>query len=54
MKPPRSILDKAFVYVPAARTDVAKTFKRIRDRERANAKEVAAVVAPITRKVRTA
>ena len=29
MKPPKSILDRSFPYVSSARTDIAKTFRRI-------------------------
>lgn len=29
-RPPRHIYSPAFVYVPAAKTDIAKTFARIR------------------------
>jgi len=36
MKPPRSILDSRFDYVPAAQTDIRKTL----DRERKRLKEV--------------
>lgn len=34
-KPPRSILDPAFVYVPAARTDIRATFARLRAEQQA-------------------
>ena len=30
MKPPKSLLDPAFRYVPAAKTDVAATIRRVR------------------------
>ncbi len=30
----KSILDPSFKYVPAAKSDIAKTFKRILDRQR--------------------
>lgn len=30
MKPPRSLLDPAFKYTPAAKTDVAATIRRAR------------------------
>jgi hypothetical protein len=35
MKPPRSILDKSFVYVPASKCDIRKSI----DRERKRLKE---------------
>ena len=56
MKPPRSILDPTFRYVPAASTDLGRTFARLRRelsaRDRANAEETARVVRPITRKAK--
>lgn len=54
-----NILDKRFKYVPAAKTDIAKTFKRIlaekkakEAQQAANAAEAQAVVAtfPVRRK----
>ena len=30
----KRILDKSFRYVPAAKTDIRRTFKRIRDQQR--------------------
>lgn len=56
-KPPRSILDPAFKYTTAAKTDIAKTFRRIR-REQQEAAKIAAAsnVKPMiakTRKVAT-
>jgi len=54
MKPPRSILDRSFRYVPAVKTDVAATFARVRReqlaRDRATTEETARVVRPLTRK----
>jgi nucleoside-diphosphate-sugar epimerase len=42
---PTSILHPAFVYVPASRTDVAETFRRIREQQAqakpANVKQIA-------------
>ena len=35
MKPPKSILDPAFSYTPAAKQDCAATFKRLRKEMRA-------------------
>lgn len=53
------ILDKSFKYIPAAQTDITRTFKRIRaeqkakaEREAQNAKEAADKTT--TLKVRTA
>lgn len=41
MKPPRSILNKSFPYVPAHATDVRATFERIRrELERAEQKRL--------------
>lgn len=47
----KSILDRTFKYVPAAKTDVRKTFARIR-REQREAEEAAKVsnIKPIKRK----
>lgn len=45
MKPARSILDKQFKYVPAARTDLAATFRRLRREQERNK----AVVTPLKR-----
>ena len=39
MKPPKSILDPTFVYVPEAQTDVRKTFARIRREQKAQAEQ---------------
>jgi hypothetical protein len=46
MRLPRSILDRAFEYTPSAKTDLKRTFKRIRrehledqQRDAANAQE---------------
>lgn len=44
MKPPRSILDPAFRYTPAVKTDLRATFARIR---REQAKQVPTPVIPI-------
>jgi len=51
MRPPRSILDRSFEYTPSAKTDIKRTFKRVRreqleDQQRAdaNAKEAQAKV----------
>lgn len=38
MKPPRSILDKSFPYVPAHKTDVRATLERVK-REQAEKKK---------------
>lgn len=53
----KSILDKSFRYVPAAKTDVRKTFARIRREQAAAAAEQAASqtnVKPITTNQRKA
>lgn len=51
MKPPRSLLDRTFRYVPARLTDVRKTFKRVREELRANQDRADKVVRSIaTRK----
>lgn len=48
-----NILDKRFKYVPAAATDIRKTFARIERERKKNAAEVQQVVTPLpTRKVR--
>jgi len=43
----KSILDPTFRYVPAAKTDVAATFARIRREQRATEAERVRVVRPI-------
>jgi len=43
----KSILDPTFKYVPAAKTDVAATFARIRKEQRAQEAETRRVVRPI-------
>lgn len=43
------ILDKSFRYVPAAKTDIRKTFKRIRAEQQKNAEEAAVKVKPIVK-----
>jgi hypothetical protein len=43
----KSILDRAFRYVPAAQTDIRRTFDRIKREQRANERERAVKVAPI-------
>jgi len=45
----RSILDPSFKYVPAAKTDVAATFARIRREQKAQAEETRKVVTPIAK-----
>ena len=47
MKPPRSILDRAFKWVPPANTDVAATFARIRRENRALAESTRIKVTPL-------
>lgn len=48
--PTKRITDPRFKYTPAVRTDVAKTFARIRrEQEAANKERAAAVVQPIRR-----
>ena len=50
MKPRTSILSPDFRYVPALRTDVARTFARIRREQREQAKQqhdVATAIIPI-------
>ena len=47
MKPPRSILDPAFKYVPPAKQDCAATFRRIRRELAEQALQTSKVVAPI-------
>ena len=39
----KSILDRSFKYVPAAQTDVAKTFKRIIAQQKAEAEALKAL-----------
>ncbi len=55
-KPRIPITDKAFRYIPAAQTDLAKTFARERARLKAeqtrNAEEVKAKVRPLAQWVR--
>ena len=43
----KRILDKSFRYVPAAATDIRKTFQRIRAEQRKNAEEAQAKVQPL-------
>lgn len=50
MKPPKSILDKSFKYIPAAQTDLAKRFAAIRREQAAQAKLPTATVRAIGRK----
>jgi hypothetical protein len=51
----KSILDPSFAYVNAAKTDIRKTFERIRLEQKAAAAPVAATnVKPILRKRKTA
>ena len=45
----KSILDPTFRYVPAAKTDVAATFARIRREQKAQAEERVRVVTPIAK-----
>ena len=45
----KSILDRSFVYVPSARTDIRKTFARIRREQTEQTKEREAKVTPITK-----
>jgi hypothetical protein len=52
VKPPKSILDAAFRYVPSAATDLAKTFERIRRQQRDQKKKDDAVKAEADAKVR--
>ena len=51
MKPPRSILDKAFDYTPAARTDLKRTFARIRREQKAHKDATAAKITKIIRRI---
>ena len=44
------ILDKEFRYVPSSRTDIRKTFKRIREQLKAEAAKPKASVREIKRK----
>ena len=46
----KSILDRTFKYVPAAKTDVAATFARIRREQRARAEETRKVVTPLAKR----
>jgi len=48
---PKSILDKSFRYTPAASTDVAKTFERIRREQKKNAEEAKAKVQNFPRRI---
>lgn len=50
MKPPRSILDKKFRYVPAALTDVGATIRRIQREAKENQIEAQAKVAPLNKR----
>ncbi len=43
------ILSKEFRYVPAAQTDIGKTFKRIRAEQKKNAAEVQTKVKPLVK-----
>lgn len=47
----KSILDRSFQYTPAAKTDIRKTFRRVRAEQQRNATEREVKVAPIQRKV---
>jgi hypothetical protein len=51
MKPPRSVLDPTFTYVPASHTNIRETFARVR-REQSEARkaEAARVVTPIMKR----
>ena len=51
--PMKSILDRSFDYTPAARTDLKKTFARIRREARARDAASEAASAEATAKVRT-
>lgn len=48
----KSILDRTFRYVPSAKTDISKTFARIRREQEANRREADDKVATIKPKVR--
>jgi len=50
MKPPKSILDPTFEWIPPAKTDTLKRFRKIWREQRTNATEAAQVVRPIKRK----
>ena len=43
----KSILDRTFRYVPAAKTDVAETFRRIRRENKALAESTRVKVTPL-------
>ncbi len=45
----KRITDKSFRYVPAAATDIKKTFERVRREQRKNAAEAAVKVQPLKR-----
>jgi DNA-directed RNA polymerase sigma subunit (sigma70/sigma32) len=47
-----NILDKRFKYVPAAKTDLEKTFKRVRAELKAKAEREQQIQAEATAKVR--
>lgn len=49
----KRIYDKEFRYVPAASTDIRKTFERVRRQQRKNTAEVEQKVAQLPRKVAT-
>lgn len=49
MKPPKSILDPAFKYIPAAQTDLAKRFAAIRKAQKEAEKMPKAAVTAIRR-----
>jgi len=46
----KRILDPKFKYVPAAATDIRRTFQRIRAEQRKSAEETQAKVQPLKRK----
>lgn len=51
MKPPKSILDRSFEYVPSAQTDLRKTFARLRREEKAKAGKEAEALRLATKNV---
>jgi hypothetical protein len=48
----KSILDRSFRYVPASKTDLRKTFDRVRREQRANADEQRDKVKPLKQRAK--
>ena len=52
MKPPKSILDPAFKYVPPAKQDCAATFRRVRKELAEQALQTSKVVRPLKKEAK--